>query len=589
LIITLQNVNMLFHLIHKLKKYFEKYGFNSLLKRTSIFAQDNDALMQVSQEILISSEEVLKYLVNDYSADHFSLDVRKGFYFSVEDKVYTLDRSQFGYADENQFISSVLKILEPILLNKNIVKIVPDLKANYYHLHYCKMENVFDISLANYLIKGGIKPDVYKDCTKFYNIYKEQIAKMQELNLLDLYYNIELPLEKVLYFMEKEGFAVDKDFLHTLAEGYKKELLMLENQIKSYSSRLGFNVKSPRQIGELLYVELGITDKFNRQHATNVDKLQLIINEHPVVPIILRYRKVLKLYSTYIEPYEKMLKTRENNILYTVFNQMQTSTGRLSSSEPNLQNIPVRDEEGKALRKIFISRFDGGKIVSADYNQIELRLLANFSNDNKLLNDYNSGSDIHRVTASQIFGVPCEEITNKQRQVAKAVNFGIIYGMSSFGLAKNIDISIKEAKQYISVYFEKYPGVKDYLDGLVQSAKQLGFARTLFGRIRNVPEISSSNGMQRTLGERIAMNMPLQGSASDIIKLAMLNVYNRFEKEKINSKLILQIHDELIVDVYPGEEQLVQDILQEEMQNVYQFKVPLLIGIGMGKTWYDCK
>ena len=389
--------------------------------------------------------------------------------------------------------------------------------------------------------------------------------------------------------MENEGFALDKKTLDLLEINYGNELIKLEETIKSYSENKNLNIKSPKQVAQFLFEELKLSDKFNKKHSTNVESLTALVGEHEVVSLILRHRKVSKLYSTYIEPYQKMLKDKSDSIIHTIFNQTLTATGRLSSSEPNLQNIPVRDEEGKSLRKMFITRFDGGNIISADYNQIELRLLANFSNDETLINDYNKGTDIHRLTATQIFGIDSNSVTDSMRRVAKAVNFGIIYGISGYGLAKNVDISVQDAKNYIDLYFQKYPRVKQYLDELIENAKNVGYAKTLFGRIRYIPELKSNNGIQRLLGERLAMNMPLQGSASDIIKIAMINVHKRFKNENIKSKLILQIHDELIVDTYPGEEVVVQKILSEEMQNVYKFRVPLLIGLGIGKTWYDCK
>ena len=417
----------------------------------------------------------------------------------------------------------------------------------------------------------------------------QQKETLKQHGLIDLYNNIEMPLEYLLYQMENEGFAIDKQGLDNLEKTYAQELHSLEAEFKKYSANPDINIKSPKQVADLLFNELKLSDKGNKKHSTNVEALAHLIDEHPVVPIVLRHRKVSKLYLSYLEPYTQMLNESKGNLIYTIFNQMQTATGRLSSSEPNLQNIPVRSEEGRGLRKIFISRFTNGKLISFDYNQIELRLLANFSNDEKLINAYNSGADIHAITASQIFGVEPAQVTDFQRRAAKAVNFGIIYGISGFGLSKNIEIPVKDAKEYINLYFTKYPGLKDYLDNLVQSATTLGYAKTLFGRRRYIPELKSNIGLQKLLGERLAMNMPLQGSASDIIKLAMLNVNNRFKKENIKSKLILQIHDELVIDTYPTEEDAVKKIVLEEMQNVYDFKVPLLVSVGVGTTWYECK
>lgn len=569
----------------KVKKLFEKYNFNSLLKKESLFSK-----MDVGEEqkiIALTSLNDLKNIICGYKGEQFAFDVKKDFEFCIDNVDYVVKKQDLGIDDDSEFYSLIAECLMPILQNDRILKLVQDLKLVMHKLN-TKIHSVFDVNLANYLVGGG-SPFKSYSCIQFSSARQELCSKMQDEDLFDLYSNIELPLEYVLFDMENDGFAIDRQTLLSLEENYKQELLALDEQIVGYSSNKTLNIRSPKQVASFLFDELGLSDKFNKKHSTNVDALAGLVDEHPVVSLILRHRKVAKLYSTYLEPYEKMTNGLNSSIIHTVFNQTLTTTGRLSSSEPNLQNIPVRDAEGKNLRKMFISRFDGGKLISADYNQIELRLLANFSGDGKLIEDYNNGADVHASTASKIFNVPTNCVTDYQRRLAKAVNFGIIYGISGFGLAKNIDVPVKEAKQYIDVYFEQYPVVKEYLDGLVQSAKALGYSKTLFNRRRYIPELASSNGLQKTLGERLAMNMPLQGSASDIIKLAMLNVHKRFIKDNIKSKLILQIHDELIVDTYPGEEQIVTNILTQEMQNAYVSKVPLLVAVGIGKTWYDCK
>lgn len=585
--LNLDNCGYIFPYSIKVKEIFERFEFKTLLKRTTLFNVKNANLPSI-ETIFVTSQQALDNLLKSFDGDHFSFDAKDNFEFSINNANYLIKQKEFGIADENEFFAIILKSIEHILQNPNILKIVPDLKTNMHKLGTDKIVNVFDLSLADYLISGGNKPEPHKDCTKFYEIYKQQKQRLEQDNLLNLYYNIELPLEYVLYQMENDGIALDKEALANLEQSYAKELTDLESQFKKYSSNPDINIKSPKQIADLLFNELKLSDKFNKKHSTNVDALAGLVDEHPVVPVILRHRKVSKLYLSYLDPYTQMLKGSNNNLIYTFFNQTQTATGRLSSSEPNLQNIPVRSEEGRGLRKIFVSRFAGGNLMSFDYNQIELRLLANFSEDKKLINDYNKGADIHAVTASQIFGVELNEVTDFMRRTAKAVNFGIIYGISGFGLSKNIEIPVKDAKHYIALYFDKYPGVKGYLDGLIIKASTKGYAETLYGRRRYIPELKSSIGLQKMLGKRLAMNMPLQGSASDIIKLAMINVYNRFKMENIKSKLVVQIHDELIIDAYPGEEELVKKIVVEEMQNVYKFEVPLIVGIGMGKTWYEC-
>ena len=308
----------------------------------------------------------------------------------------------------------------------------------------------------------------------------------------------------------------------------------------------------------------------------------------PIVEDILNYRKYAKLKNTYIDVYEKLI-AEYGDIIHTTFNQTLTSTGRLSSSEPNLQNIPTRDDYGKNLRKIFVSKFQGGKIISADYNQIELRLLADMSGEDELINSYRQGKDIHALTASQIFNVDIDKVSPLQRREAKAVNFGIIYGISDYGLSQNIKITRESAKKYINSYFTRYPKVKQFMDNNVTFAKEKGYAVTKFGRIRKIPELSSSKYQTRAFGERVAMNMPLQGTASDIIKLAMIRVYNALKEKNLKSQLILQIHDELIIDTFPGEEEVIERLLKSAMEGVTELKVPLIVSMGCGESLYDCK
>ncbi|MBE7082677.1 MAG: DNA polymerase I [Clostridiales bacterium] len=571
----------------KAKELCEKYEFTSLLKRTTLFADKPAETVCETNNVFLTDENQIKQALSEFKGSYFAFDIQKDFTFSFDDRNFIVKKDEFDFVNKLFYYDIIKNAINPILSDANVLKIITDIKANLHILGNLPINNVFDLSLAEYLTSGGYKPEQRHDASTFYALYQEQLQKLKQNGLEKLYYDIELPLVYVLYDMEKQGFKIDKQALMELQIAYSNEMKQLEQKFDELSGFANVNIKSPKQLAKLLFEDLKLSDKGNKKHSTNVDSLALIESDHPIVPIILRHRKVAKLFSTYIEPYANMLKV--DSVIHTIFNQMQTSTGRLSSSEPNLQNIPVRSEEGKGLRKLFVSSFDGGCLVSADYNQIELRLLANFSNDKKLLEDYSKGTDIHRLTASQIFGVDASNVTDLQRRMAKAVNFGIIYGISGFGLSKNIDISVKDAKRYIDIYFEKYPQVKQYLDGLIDYCKQTGHSKTLFGRIRKVPEISSSNGLQKMLGERIAMNMPLQGSASDLIKIAMLNVYNRIKKENIKSKLILQIHDELIIDTYPGEEQIVKQLLKQEMENVYNFVVPLIVSVSSGKTWYDCK
>lgn len=573
---------------NQVKKIFERYEFKTILRRTTLF--DTQTQPELTNKVVnILSEQSLQDLMANFDEQIFVFDSKEDFSFCMKDTCYKLKKCDLGFISKEEFYEIIKKNILPILQNPNIQKIVSDLKTEMHNFQISEIPNAYDINLAEYLILGGNKPDLDNDCSKFAQIAQNQQLKLKQDDLENLYYNIELPLVNVLYQMENEGIAVDREQLANLTQVYEKELVDLETQFKSYSPNSDINIKSPRQISNLLFNELHLPDKFNKKHSTNIEALAGLVDCHPVVPIILRHRKVSKLYSSYLEPYTQMLKNSKDDLIFTIFNQTQTSTGRLSSSEPNLQNIPVRSDEGRGLRKLFVSRYEGGHLMSFDYNQIELRLLANFSNDSKLINDYNQGADIHAITASQIFDVELSQVTGEMRRTAKAVNFGIIYGISGFGLSRNIEIPVKQAQKYIQLYFEKYPILKEYLDNLILSAKNKGYAITLFNRRRYIPELRSNIGLQRNLGERVAMNMPLQGSASDLIKLAMLNVAKKFKENNVKSKLILQIHDELVIDAYPGEEEIIKDIVITEMQNVYKFQVPLLVSVGVGKTWYECK
>ena len=351
-----------------------------------------------------------------------------------------------------------------------------------------------------------------------------------------------------------------------------------------------FNLNSPKQLGVILFEKLGLkSGKKNKNgYSTSADILEKLKDEHPIVAEILKYRQIQKLYSTYIKGFEPLVE-KGTGLVHTCFNQTLTSTGRLSSKEPNLQNIPVREQEGRELRKLFVSSFDGGKIAGADYSQIELRLLAHFSGCNQLIEAFNEGKDVHALTASQVFGVPLAEVTKDMRQSAKAVNFGIIYGISDFGLSEQLKISPKRAGEYIKKYFEMYPSVKEYMDKNVEFARENGYVTTLLGRKRYIREINSPNFNLRSFGERAAMNMPLQGTAADIIKIAMLSVHSEMKKRGLKSKLILQVHDELIVDALAEEVDEVLEILKNKMENAVKLSVPLTVETECGDRWYDAK
>jgi len=413
-------------------------------------------------------------------------------------------------------------------------------------------------------------------------------AKLITNNQLELYEKMELPISKILFGMEVEGIKVDSNILTEYGSNLDGRLSQLTATIYDLAGE-EFNINSPAQVGTILFEKLELKGgkRTKQGYSTAADVLEKLVDKHPIVPLILEYRAHSKLKSTYVDGLLPLINS-ETSRVHSTFNQALTATGRLSSAEPNLQNIPVRMPLGRALRKAFIPK-EGTVFVDADYSQIELRLLAHMSEDEILIKAFNENMDIHRLTASQVLGIPQADVTAEERNRAKAVNFGIIYGISAFGLSEDLKISPKEAETYISGYFRQYPGVKGYLDRTVQDAKDNGYVSTIYNRRRFMPELKSHNFNLRSFGERVAMNMPIQGSAADIIKIAMINVVNRLQKEGLTSKLILQVHDELLLEVLHSEIDQVTHILKEEMENAVKLKVPLVADVSVGESWYGAK
>lgn len=411
--------------------------------------------------------------------------------------------------------------------------------------------------------------------------------KLEETQMDRLMREIEMPLTLVLFSMEEEGIRVNPEALKDYGEALSGKITELEQEIYSEAG-CEFNINSPKQLGEILFEKMGLPGgkKTKTGYSTAADVLEKLSGEYLVVKHILEYRGLTKLKSTYADGLAAYIE--DENRIHSTFNQTITATGRISSTEPNLQNIPIRMELGRQIRKVFIPK-DGYCFMDADYSQIELRVLASMSGDERLIEAYRSHADIHRTTASQVFHIPFEEVTDLQRRNAKAVNFGIVYGISSFGLSEDLSISRKEAAAYIEQYFETYPQVKQFIDSLVKDAKKNGYAVTLYGRRRPVPELFSSNFMQRSFGERVAMNSPIQGTAADIIKIAMIRVFERLKKEGLKSKLILQVHDELLIETALEEEEQVRMILEEEMVHASSLAVELEIDLHVGINWYEAK
>ena len=411
------------------------------------------------------------------------------------------------------------------------------------------------------------------------------LKELENENMTELFANIEMPLVFVLYDMQKEGVRVDKEGLKSYGEVLGDRIQVLEKEIYDEAGE-EFNINSPKQLGIILFEKMNMPYKKKTKsgYSTAADVLDKLAPEYPFVKKILEYRQLAKLKSTYADGLAAYIS--EDGRIHGKFNQTITATGRISSTEPNLQNIPIRMELGRQIRKVFIPK-EGCVFLDADYSQIELRIMAHMSKDEKLIEAYNMAEDIHRITASQVFGVPFDEVTDLQRRNAKAVNFGIIYGISSFGLSQDLSISRKEASDYIEQYFKTYPKIKGYIDSMVEDAKKTGYSLTMFNRRRPIPELKSSNFMQRSFGERVAMNAPIQGTAADIIKLAMIRVYDALKKGGYKSKLLLQIHDELLVETYPDEIEDVKKIIEDGMKNAVKLSVPLEIDMKQGNNWLE--
>lgn len=435
-------------------------------------------------------------------------------------------------------------------------------------------------------------PEEYKTCICYmgYTAWKASAVleeKLKETDMRKLFQTVEMPLLYTLHEMELAGIRVQPRALQIYGEELGVKIVELEGRIYEMAGET-FNINSPKQLGTVLFEHMGLPGgkKTKTGYSTAADVLEKLAPDHEIVYLILEYRQLTKLKSTYADGLAAYIEKDER--IRSTFNQTIAATGRISSTEPNLQNIPIRMELGRLIRKVFIPA-EGYVFLDADYSQIELRVLAHMSGDENLIQAYREAADIHRMTASQVFHTPFDQVTSQQRSNAKAVNFGIVYGISSFGLSQGLSITRKEAAEYIEKYFETYPGVKEFLDRQIEQAKEQGYVTTMFGRRRPVPELQSSNYMQRSFGERVAMNSPIQGTAADIIKIAMVRVHERLKKEGLKSRLILQVHDELLVEAHKSEVEEVRQILSEEMHNAADLKVPLEIDLHEGENWYEAK
>ena len=598
--------------------FFQKLEFKNLLSRFDVSAPANK--VEDGFKIITSKSEAEKVFVQAEEASTIGAVI-----FKDLENVLPLFADQAGlggiglcFSKEESYCIKVEKDITGEWLLKKLADVAE--KAETYAMFHLKesMEqvtirnqaNCFDVSVAAYLLNPlknnytwedvarehlGLMIDekIDQDMKACYESYVNYASvevlrqKLRDTKMDTLFRDIEMPLVFTLFDMEQNGIRVEADALKQYGDQLAGKIAELEKEIYEEAGET-FNINSPKQLGVVLFENMKLPGgrKTKTGYSTAADVLEKLAPEHPVVAKILEYRQYTKLKSTYADGLANYIQ--DDGRIHGKFNQTITATGRISSTEPNLQNIPVRMELGRLIRKVFIPE-EGYRFVDADYSQIELRVLAHCSGDEHLIQAYKEQSDIHRITASQVFHIPFDEVTPQQRRNAKAVNFGIVYGISSFGLSQDLSITRKEAAKYIDDYFATYPGIKTFLDHAVTHAKEEGYVVTLFGRRRPVPELSSSNFMQRSFGESVAMNSPIQGAAADIIKIAMIRVNQRLKDQKMKSRLVLQVHDELLIEAYEPELDEVQNILKEEMEHAAELKVPLEIDMHTGDNWYEAK
>lgn len=613
----------------KLIRDFQDLKFHSLIARL------NDLLGYEEDDNSLEISHITSY-------DEFMDQVReKGYLFikilrkdaNILDKAIYMTYLGLDDGKIYRIGSDEIIRIRPILEDESIEKIGYEMKSDYVALkpYGIEMKNMFfDVSIAEYVIDSKTstsydidsisskyvyrtimsKEDLLGKGTKSLNYESvdlerldkyvvgmmttimESYPKMKKIidedQMTRLFYDVEMPLVEVLAEMEYTGIAVDRSILTKLAVEFDAMIERTEKNIYELAGE-NFNINSPKQLGHILFekLDLPIIKKTKTGYSTNAEVLEKLRDKHEIIDLITEYRSVVKLKSTYIDGIEALVNERDGRI-HSSFNQTITTTGRISSTDPNMQNIPVKTPMGRQIRKVFIAG-DCMSLVDADYSQVELRVLAHMSQDPHMIEAFNSGEDIHRKTASQVFNIEIDKVTPELRSAAKAVNFGIIYGKSDFGLAQDLDISQKKAKEYIESYFNKYETIKGFMDDIVFDAEIKGYSTTILNRRRYIPEIKSSNFIEKNRGKRAAMNAPIQGSAADIIKIAMVNVYNRLKEESLESKLILQVHDELIVEARSDELDRVEDLLRTEMENALNMMVDLKVDLNIGKSWYETK
>ena len=595
----------------ELYEILKRLELNSIIKKLDLSGGDNvkenedifkDFSYQVGDKNMISGDKVT--VVLDFDGNISSAAVGAG-----NNAVVLNEQDDIKELLEDDSVAKVMFDVKEAIVKLNgridIKNISDDTAIAAYLVDPAKNEYTIEKLASEYFGTVIEKPEVKQlsllddvetdrseylaKCAVALGVLNECIGdKIKENGQEKLYQEVELPLVTVLAHLEINGFLVDDNQLKEFADKLGEKIDALTNEIYMLAGE-EFNINSPKQLGVILFekLELKPVKKTKTGYATNADVLEKLRDKHPIVNFIMEYRQLAKLKSTYCDGLTAVVNPNTHRI-HSVFTQTVTVTGRLSSTEPNLQNIPTRTELGREIRKMFVAK-DGYVLVDADYSQIELRVLAHIANDETMINAFRNNEDIHAVTASQVLGIPLEDVTKEQRSSAKAVNFGIVYGIGEFSLAQDLHISVKEAKAYIESYLEKYHGVRNYMESIKEQAKKDGYVKTMLNRIRYIPELKSPNYNIRQFGERVALNTPIQGTAADIIKLAMVRVDNRLINEGLKSKLILQVHDELIVEAHKDEVDKVKQILSEEMQGAMELNVPLKVDMSTGHSWYDAK
>ncbi len=611
------------------KTFIEKFG---LKDNASLQTLDNLTSEHIKITSIVDLEQYIKEIKSTKSMTvYYHMDLSGSF---VDDLcIYTGEDNSIPavFVFSKDFSSgTAIKALKDIFEDKEIKKYGHDLKAFIKHLKasYIEINGLsFDTMIAAYILEptrssyriSELSEDILnKAITAAENLYDKHGNKLQNLDIdtdticatcakvifelvqafapiikeneqEELFYNIELPLVEVLADMELRGFKVDVEGLQTFSKELDGKISVLENEIYMLAGE-NFNINSPKQLGVILFEKLGLPSakKTKTGYSTGAEVLEKLSQKHEIVDRILEYRQLMKLKSTYADGLLTVIDKNTGKI-HSSFNQTVTATGRISSTEPNLQNIPIKLELGRKIRKVFIPSDKNYILLDADYSQIELRVLAHITGDKNMIEAFNSNEDIHTTTASKVFGIPINEVSSIMRSRAKAVNFGIVYGIGDFSLAQDIGVTKKEAKRYIDEYLDKYSSVKEYMSETVEKGREMGFVTTVFNRRRYLPELKSSNFHMRAFGERVAMNTPIQGTAADIIKISMVRVYNELKKRKLKSRLILQVHDELIIETEKTELDEVSKLLKDCMENAVSLAVPITVDVKYGETWYETK